>query len=155
MAHVERAIDDTDLTGPHARFALIQLPDQPEGRINLVRHLTPEALWQERLQRHANNATDLDGVTLAVVDPAATAARLSRLIGCVVIPGPGGGFALDLAHGQVRLRPPEAVSRLLAERRIPYRLRDDVLIVEPDAAGGAELRFMPNTRGLSAEQRLV
>jgi len=72
-----------------------------------------------------------------------------------VIPGPGGGFALDLAHGQVRLRPPEAVIRLLAERRIPYRLRDDVLIVEPDAAGGAELRFMPNTRGLSAEQRLV
>jgi len=150
VAHVERAIDDTDLTGPRARFALIQLPDQPEGRINLVRHLTPEALWQEHLQRHANNATDLDGVTLAVVDPAA-AARLSRLIGCVV----GGGFALDLAHGQVRLRPPEAVIRLLAERRIPYRLRDDVLIVEPDAAGGAELRFMPNTRGLSAEQRLV
>jgi hypothetical protein len=176
VAHVERPVDDMDLTGPRARFALIQLPDQPEGRINLVRHLTPEALWQERLLRHANNATDLDEVTLAVAEPAVTAARLSRLIGCVVTPGPGGGFALDLAHGQVRLRPPEpgrgvvpcivglsvhtsdgnaAVSRLLAERRIPHRSRDEVLILEPDAAGGAELSFIPDTRGLSAEQRLV
>ena len=39
-----------------------RLPDQPEGRINLVRHLTPEVLWQERFLRHANNAAALDEV---------------------------------------------------------------------------------------------
>jgi Glyoxalase-like domain len=164
VADFERAIDDTDPTGPRARFALIQLPDQPEGRINLVRHLTPQALWQERLLRHANHATVLDEVALAVAEPAETAARFSRLIGCVVIPDPGGGFALDLARGSLRLKPPEpgigvvpcitglsvrtsdgnvAVSRLLAERGIPHRSRDNALIVEAAAAGGAELRFMP------------
>src|SRR5262249_1551518 len=55
----ERAIDDADPAGARARFALLQMPDQPEGRINLVRHLTPEALWQERFMRHANNAATL------------------------------------------------------------------------------------------------
>ena len=98
----------SDPAGARARFELIQLPDQPEGRINLVRHLAPEALWQERFLRHANNATTLDEVTLAVAEPAETAARFSRLVGCVVIPDPAGGFALDLAHGRVRLMPPDA-----------------------------------------------
>jgi Glyoxalase-like domain len=52
VVEFERAIDDADPSGPRARFALIRVPDQPEGRINLVRHLTPELLWQERFLRH-------------------------------------------------------------------------------------------------------
>ena len=104
-----------------------------------MRHLTPEVLWQERFLRHANNAVALEEVVLAVADPAETAARFSRLVGCVVIPDPAGGFALDLARGRVRLLPPDAdasavpcigglsvrtsdgnaaVGRLLAERGI-------------------------------------
>ena len=153
-----------DPAGPRARFALIQLPDQPEGRINLVHHLTPEALWQERFLRHANNAAALDEVVIAVADPAETAARFSRLVGCVVIPDPAGGFALDLAHGRVRLLPPDAdapavpcivglsvrtsdgnaaIGRLLAERGIPHRARNNALIVHAAAAGGVAVRFVP------------
>ena len=157
VAHFDRPIDDMDPAGPRARFALIQLPDQPEGRINLVRHLTPEVLWQERFLRHANNASALDEVLLAVAEPAETASRFSRLIGCVVIPDPAGGFALDLARGRVRLLPPDAdvstvpcitglsvrtsdrnaaIGRLLVERGIPHRARDNALIVHAAAAGG-------------------
>jgi Glyoxalase-like domain len=172
VSRLERAIDDADPTGPRARFTLIQMPDQPEGRINLVHHLTPEALWQERFLHHPNNAMTLAEVVVAVAEPADTAARFSRLIGCPVISDPAGGFALDLAHGRVRLLPEtalqsvlpdcdcaglprivglgvrtadgnEAVSRLLAERGIAYRVHGDALLVAPDAAGGAALRFLP------------
>jgi hypothetical protein len=172
VSRLERAIDDADPTGLRARFTLIQMPDQPEGRINLVHHLTPEVLWQERFLHHPNNATTLTEVLLAVAEPADTAARFSRLIGCPVIPDPAGGFALDLAHGRVRLLPEtalhsvlpegdavgeprivglavstsdgnEAVGRLLAERAIAHRVHGDALLVAPDAAGGVTLRFLP------------
>jgi Glyoxalase-like domain len=163
VAHFDRRIDDMDPAGPRARFALIQLPDQPEGRINLVRHLTPEVLWQERFLRHPNNAAALDEVVIAVAEPAETASRFSRLIGCVVIPDPARGFALDLARGRVRPLPPDtdvstapritgvsvrtsdrnaAIGRLLVERGIPHRARDNALIVDTAAAGGVAVRFV-------------
>ncbi len=164
VARFDRPIDDMDPNGPRARFELIQLPDQPEGRINLVRHLAKEALWQQRFLRHANNAAALDEVVLAVAEPAESAARFSRLIGCVVIPDPAGGFALDLAHGRVRLMAPDAdistvpcivgmgvrtsdgnaaIGRLLVKRGIPHRARNNELIVHAAAAGGIVVRFMP------------
>jgi hypothetical protein len=172
VSRLERAIDDADPTGPRARFTLIQMPDQPEGRINLVHHIAPEALWQERFLHHPNNATALAEVVVAVAEPADTAARFSRLIGCPAIPDPAGGFALDLAHGRVLLLPEtalhsvqpegdavgvprivglavstadgnEAVVRLLAEQGIAHRVHGDALLVAPDAAGGVALRFLP------------
>ena len=164
VAHFDRAIDDADPAGPRARFALIQVPDQPEGRINLVRHLTPEALWQERFVRHANHSTALEEVVLCVAEPADTATRFSRLTGCVVIPAPAGGFALDLARGRVRLLPPSAdiptvpciagftvrtsdgnaaIVRLLREHAIPYRSIDAALTVDAIAAGGVAVGFAP------------
>jgi hypothetical protein len=168
---LERTTDDMDPTAPRARFTLIQLPDQPEGRINLVQHLTPDALWQERFLRHPNNVTTLAELVVAIAEPADTAARFSRLVGCPAIPDPVGGFTLDLAHGRVRLLPdtvlhsvlPDsamaglprivgltlrtadgnaAVGRLLAARGIAHRVHGDALLVAPDAAGGVALRFV-------------
>jgi hypothetical protein len=171
VSHLERAIDDTEPAGPRARFALIQLPDQPEGRINLVQHLTRETLWQERFLRHPNNVTTLSEVVMAVAEPAEAAARFSRLVGCAVIPDPVGGFALELAGGRVRLLRDtvlhsvlpdsamagvpcivglalrtadgnQAVGRLLAERAIAHRVHGNALLVSSDAAGGVALRFV-------------
>jgi hypothetical protein len=162
---LDRPIDDREPAGPRARFELIQLPDQPEGRINLVHHLAPEALWQECFLRHANNAATLDEVVLGVADPAATAARFSRLVGSTVVPAATGGFALELGHGRVRLLPPDAdtpivpcivgltvqtsdgnaaIRRLLAQRGIPHSARNDVLIVRTSATGGVAVRFVPS-----------
>ena len=42
-----RPLDDADPGGRTAEFVVIQTPEQPEGRFNLVRHLTPDVLWQE------------------------------------------------------------------------------------------------------------
>jgi Glyoxalase-like domain len=166
VTEFDRPIDDTDPAGPHARFAVVQLPDQPEGRINLVQHLTPEILWQERFLNHPNNAATLAEVVIAVTDPAAAAVRFSRLVGCPVLPDPAGGFVLDLRHGRVRLLADttlasvvagprisgltvyttdgtDAVGRMVAERGIAHSRHGDALLVDPDAAGGVALRFQP------------
>jgi hypothetical protein len=172
VMQIERGFDDSDPSGPHARFRLIALPEQPEGRINLVRHLTPEVLWQERLLRHPNNAVVLAEVIVLVSEPAEAAARLSRIAGSAVVPDPAGGFALDLPRGRVRLltaaalsavfsdvvvaEPPrvvgvtvqtsdgnQALRRLLAERGIAHRQRSDALLIDGEAAGGVALQFLP------------
>ena len=106
---IDRPIDDRDPAGPRARFELIQLPDQPEGRINLVHHLTPEALWQERFLRHANNAATLDEVVTRRRGSGGKRRRASRVLSDPLWSLTAtGGFALELAHGRVRLLPPEA-----------------------------------------------
>ncbi len=164
IAHSERAVDDADPGGARARFALIQLPDQPEGRFNLVQHLTREALWQERFLHHANNAVSLEEVALAVEDPFSTAARLSALIGCVATPDRAGGLVLEVAHGRVRLLPPDrdspavpsvariavrtsdrnaAICRLLAERGIAHDGGGGAVVVPATLAGGVAVCFLP------------
>ena len=108
-AQFDRAIDDAEPPALRARFALIQLPDQPEGRINLVRHLTPEVLWQERFLHHPNSAAALDGGGASPLR-----SRRTQQLGfrawsdAPVLPDPAGGFALDLSRGRVRLLPPGA-----------------------------------------------
>jgi hypothetical protein len=163
VTRFDRPIDDREPAGPRARFELIQLPDQPEGRINLVHHLAPEALWQKRFLRHANNAATLEEVVIGVADPAEAAERFSRLVGSAVVPDATGGFALELTHGRVRLLPPEAdaptvprivgvtvrtsdgnaaIRRLLAQHGIPHSASNDDLIVQASAAGGVAVRFV-------------
>lgn len=103
IAYLERPVDDADPDGPVAKFARLPLPDPVEGRIQLIRHLTPEAIWQERFLSHPNGAAGLEEVVLVVENPADTAARFSRLAGRPVVPDPAGGFALLLPQGRVRM----------------------------------------------------
>jgi hypothetical protein len=169
LSHTDRAVDDADPAGPRARFTLVTTPDTPEGRVHLIRHLTPEVLWQERFLHHANRATALEDVVLAVAEPAETAARLSRLAGRPVVPDAAGGYALDLPRGRARMLPagslgsvfPDvavpvlpciagitlrtddanaALQRWLEDRTIPFRAAGDALLVQ---AGGVALRFRP------------
>ncbi len=93
IAPLERPVEPG---GPIARFARLPFPDAPEGRLQLIRHLTPELVWQPRWMDHANRAVALETLVLAVADPATTAARLSRLAGLPLEPDPAGGFALVL-----------------------------------------------------------
>jgi 4-hydroxyphenylpyruvate dioxygenase-like putative hemolysin len=169
VSQTDRALDDAEPAGPRARFTLVTTPDPPEGRIHLIRHETPAALWQERFLHHPNHTVALEHVVLAVADPAATAARLSRLAGRPVVPDAAGGYALDLARGRVRMLPAGALGAVFAdvaapalpwiagitlatddanaalrrgleERAIPFRMQGDALLTQ---AGGVWLRFVP------------
>ena len=169
VAYLERPVDDADPNGPRARFARLPLPDAPEGRLQLIRHLTPEAIWQERFLTHPNHAVGLEEVVIAVEQPAEAAARFSRLAGRPVVPDPVGGFTLPLPRGSVRLLPAEALgevlpgavvpclpyiagivvrtddlnatSQLLGERGVPHERCEGGVLVGADQAAGAAVRF--------------
>ncbi|MGH7121012.1 MAG: VOC family protein [Acetobacteraceae bacterium] len=171
-AYLERPVDDADPAGPRARFARLLLPDAPEGRIFLIRHLTPQAIWQERFLSHPNHAVRLAEVVLVSAAPAESAARFSVLAGRPVVPDPSGGFALVLPRGQVRILPPEtlpavfpgvaipalpfiagiviltddanlAIRRLLGEAGIAHQELSGGILVDSTEAGGAALLFRP------------
>jgi Glyoxalase-like domain len=158
-----RPFDDADPGGQKAEFVLIQTPEQPEGRVNLVRHLTRNVLWQEPFIRHVNNAIVLEDVCIAVAEPADAAARLSRLVGSVVVPDPHGALVLDVSAGRVRLMQGQGVGvvpriarltlrtsdsnamirRLVSERNIVADHDGDAVLVDAAAAGGVEICFEP------------
>lgn len=123
IAWLERPVEPG---GPVARFARLPLPDAPEGRLQLIRHLTPELVWQPRWMGHANGAEALAAVVLASAEPAGTAARLSRLAGLPLEPDPLGGFRLVLpgAAGAAGPRSPvlPTAIRILEGEAIPRLL---------------------------------
>ncbi len=166
----ERSTDDSDPAAPHVAFDLLTPPDPPEGRVHLIQHLTPDAMWQERFLIHPNQTTRLEEVILVAPVPAETAARLSVLAGRPVLPDPAGGYVLPLKSGHIRILWPEswailhpgltaptlpwiggltlttadgnaALHRLLTDRGIGHDQVPGLLRVE---AGGVVLRFRAN-----------
>jgi hypothetical protein len=115
----ERSTDDTDPLAPHAAFALLTPTDPPEGRVHLIRHLTPEAMWQQRFLTHPNQATRLEEAILVASVPAETAARLSILAGRPVQPDPAGGYVLPLASGRLRILPAGSWATLHPGQAVP------------------------------------
>jgi hypothetical protein len=120
IAWLERPVE---AGGPIAKFARLPFPDPPEGRVQLIRHLTPELVWQEKWMNHANKAVALEEAILCAKAPAETAARLSRTSGLPVEPDPAGGFLLRLP-GAARAAGPfapvmETRVRILAEEALP------------------------------------
>lgn len=115
--------------GPPARFIRLPLVDA-DPRLQLLRHLTPELVWQERFLTHPNHAAALECVVMAAPAPATLAARLSRVAGVAVRPDPAGGYMLPLAHGSVRVLAPETVAGAFPGLDIP----------EPPCVAGIVLR---------------
>ncbi|MCA3413970.1 MAG: VOC family protein, partial [Roseomonas sp.] len=120
VAYLERPVE---AGGPIARFARLPFPDPPEGRVQLIRHLTPELVWQDRWMDHANKAEVLEAAILCAENPAETAARLSRLAGLPLEPDAAGGFLLRLP-GAARASGPKAPA-----------LETRVRVLTPEALG--------------------
>ncbi|MGG5886826.1 VOC family protein [Falsiroseomonas sp. HC035] len=123
IAWLERPVE---AGGPTARFARLPFPDAPEGRIQLVQHLTPELVWDRRWMGHRNAAIALETAILVAENPAEATARLSRLTGQPARPDPLAGFVLTLpgvAGGagpfspalptHLRILPPAALPQVL------------------------------------------
>lgn len=130
IAHLERPVDRPD--GPRAQFQRLPFPDAPEGRLQLIRHLTPELVWQDRWMTHANAAVALEELILVSAEPAESAARLARLTGLVLEPGKVAGYTLRFPGGagvagpraplmetRVQILPPEALGEVLPGVAIP------------------------------------
>jgi hypothetical protein len=145
IAWLERPVDDPE--GPRARFARLPLPDAPEGRLQLIQHMTPELIWRPDWMRHPNHAAVLESCILVSADPAASAARLSRLAGLPLEPDALGGFALPLpgpyaagaARAQLRGATGEAAAggllRILPPAVLPQLLPGVAPAADPFLAG--------------------
>ncbi|WP_137126865.1 VOC family protein [Roseomonas sp. HF4] len=136
IAWLERPVE---AGGPIAKFARLPFPDPPEGRVQLIRHLTPELVWNPKWMDHANKAVALEEAILSAREPAETAARLSRLSGLPVEPDPAGGFLLRLpgAAGAAGPFAPamETRVRVLAEAALPTVLPGVTAPASPFMAG--------------------
>ena len=119
VSMTERAVDDADPDSARARFTLVTTPDIAEGRIHLIHHHTPEALWQERFLHHPNHAVALEEVVIVAAQPAETAVRLSLRAGRPVMPDPVGGYRLALPQGCVRILPPDGAAMVLPDSVAP------------------------------------
>ena len=78
--HLTRPVESADGAVEEARFTVLRVPPEamPEGRIQLLRHHTPELLWQQDRLDHDNGIVSLAGTLLCVDDPEEAAARFAR-----------------------------------------------------------------------------
>jgi hypothetical protein len=144
--------------GPTARFARLPFPDAPEGRVQLVQHLTPELVWDARWMGHRNGADALEAAILAAANPAETTARLAKLAGLAAEPDPLAGFRLRLPGAarvagpdspametRIRILPPEALPRALpgvVAPTLPFMAGMVFRTVDKGASARALLRGM-------------
>ncbi|MFN7131795.1 MAG: hypothetical protein ACK4N5_06915 [Myxococcales bacterium] len=117
-------------------------PDAPEGKLQLIRHLTPELLWRRDLLSHANRVVALEEVVFAVAEPTATRARIERLTG---VPARDGVIALP--RGRVRVVGSEPFPGVPAPT-VPW-IAGAVLRTED---GGAAIRRLAASIGRETEQ---
>ncbi len=142
-----------------ARFARLPLPDAPEGKLQLIRHLTPELLWRRDLLSHANRVVALEEVVCAAAKPDETLARLEvltgvparqglialprgrvRVVGSEPFPGVSGPTLPWIAGAVLRTEDGGAAIRHLATGM--GRETEQGFLVPPDQAGGAALLFV-------------
>jgi hypothetical protein len=84
----------------------------PEGRVQYVEQLTPEAIWTEANLAHANGVTALKAIYVVADDPAETAARWARFSG--LLPTPEGALVrLDCTRGRVFVGTQAELKRVL------------------------------------------
>lgn len=136
------------------------------GRIFFCQHNTPELIWRDEWQAHANGARGIAAFTIAARDPGRLAALLAKVPGladggalragrtALRIADPaelaGAGALPDLAGGAMRMvaldlftASLDATAALLAARGVPHLADDRSVTVPPEAALGLVLRFVP------------
>ena len=102
--------------GETAKFKVVRAAPQkmPEGRVQFVQHLTPEAIWRPQHLGHTNSALKLACVFVVADDAVATGARWAEF--AALLPRPAGEFVhLPTARGDVLIGTRESWSALLGD----------------------------------------
>ncbi len=154
-----------------ARFAAAYVPPAitPAAPMFFCQHFTRDLVWRTEWQRHPNGVTAVVEVMALAADPAATARAYAPLVGADqieraavrigrhtlrlatadAITAWGGGVAPAPAHAMPRLAGVAlrvaslaATALHLQASAIPYALTGDALVVGPDSACGAIIKFV-------------
>ena len=103
-------------SGEKAQFKVVRAAPEkmPEGRIQFVQHLTPEALWRPQYLGHTSNVVNLACVFVVADDAVAAAARWARF--AALLPRPAGEFVhLPASRGHVLVGRRESWSSLMGD----------------------------------------
>jgi hypothetical protein len=116
LVSLERQLED----GNTVRFEVARPgPDaMPEGRVQYVRHLTPEAIWTRRNLAHRNGVTALSAIYVCADEVAATAARWARFAGLLPHAAPG-WVELKASRGSVVISTKAVLEREGGFHRVP------------------------------------
>ncbi|MDH3320951.1 MAG: VOC family protein [Betaproteobacteria bacterium] len=79
LVHLQRRVED----GLTARFSVVRAAPgkMPEGRVQYVQHLAPEAIWRPAHLRHRNGVLGLAAAYVVATNPVRAAARWARFMG--------------------------------------------------------------------------
>jgi hypothetical protein len=99
-----------------AKFHVVRAAPEamPEGRIQFVQHLTPEAIWRAQYLGHTNNVVKLACVFVVADDAVAAGARWAHF--AALLPRPAGGFVyLRTGRGHVLIGNQDSWTALLGD----------------------------------------
>jgi hypothetical protein len=153
LEHLRRQVE-TRAGMQTAAFTLARVePDvMPEGRIQILTHLTEKVVWQPQWLSHPNSAIGLIDVVIAVANVEEAAQRLTRFTGRTAARTPGGALIrLDrggvylVSHDRATVRLPEVAITTLPFI-VGYALRVESIAAAEAAAesGGLEWRALEN-----------
>ena len=110
LVRLERKVEN----GMTARFSVVRAAPgkMPEGRVQYVQHLAPEAIWRAQHLKHANGVLGLAAAYVVASDPVRAAARWARFM--AGLPRREGKFvALETDRGKVLIGTRAQVKALL------------------------------------------
>ena len=158
LVRLKRKVED----GRTVRFSVVRAAPgkMPEGRVQYVQHLAPEAIWRARHLRHRNGVNGLSAAYVVATDPARAAARWARFMGglprregkLVALPTDRGKVLIGtraqikallgaaprspaIAGYALACRDPQAFARRCAQAGL--KLNRNLAVVLPPALGGA------------------
>lgn len=169
VAHLQRSVNTPDGSGL-ARFTQLRTPPEamPEGRVFILRHETPELVWQPAYLSHPNTAVALAEIIVAVDDLAQAGQRYARYFDCPAETAAGkasyvlrqGTFTLMLASALEQAFPQvtiptlpfpavlvidvlslETAAQVLISNNVPFERGAGQLVVAAEFAGGAIMVF--------------
>lgn len=100
---LKRPVEAEDGSQAEAAFTVIRptFGDFPEARAQVLRHHTPEHIWQRRYLPQDNGLTGLLEVALVIADPSEAAERYSRFLGRMA-EREGASLLISLDRGGLR-----------------------------------------------------
>ena len=152
------------------KFRNLRLPldEMPEGNIIVIKHETPDLLWESHLLEHANGLVGLKEIILCVADLDEVAARYGRLLGIgperqgerTVFNLPRGRFVVvseaELPRAVPGASAPAlpfpaaftcsveklaATAALFTDNGVPHQMHDGRLVVPAEFGRGATVMF--------------
>jgi catechol 2,3-dioxygenase-like lactoylglutathione lyase family enzyme len=94
-----------------ARFTVVQLSPTPvEGlRIFFCHHLTPQFVWRDEWQEHANGAVAIDHFIMAAPNPVRVGEIFGRILGDVAFRPSTGGLEIDVGGVRIHVLQPDQI----------------------------------------------